>query len=433
MPVDIVEMFWRCTHCRKTNLGRNKACVDDQHGVGCGKPKEAVAEEWLPDDVSHTSDSVVTESTALGLLDKFKAGADVPCPFCNSLQWMVAGTCTNCTAPMDRGKREMEELREGSYDSGRPLEQPARFPARVQSLDFDDSPPPRATTATSWGSWIAPAGAILAVLGLSGAIYMACRTVEHPATVTATEWHYVAHVDRNTVVHEGGWSAPGDAFDVVNLGPRFHHYRDVLDHYETVHYKETVRDPDTCVTTPRVCTPVPRTCINNPRTCTITPRSCTTNKNGSATCSGGDQVCSGGGQTCTGGGESCSGGTQQCTSHSHEEDRTRQEPRYRQEPVNQDYYEWNIWRWIHNRDVPASGTDAAPEPPAAAAIALGERERVQMELTCSVAFTTDDDHKQYPYKPTDCDAEFRSLPKGTKKVLLVSAVGDVKIKPPTQK
>lgn len=442
MPVDIVEMFWRCTHCRKTNLGRYKECTADKHGIGCGKPKSETCEEWLPDDVSHTSAHVVTESTAPGLLGQFKAGADVPCPFCDSLQWMVNGTCTNCTAPMDRGRREVDELRTQSEDSGRPVTRvilpPAPPPraAPVRSYDVDDDEvrrTERTIAGNPRGPWLVALGIGAGVVALSGALYMACRTVEHPATVTATEWRYVAHVDRNTMVHESGWSAPGDAFDVANQGPRFHHFKDVLDHYDTEHYTETVKDPDTCVTTPRVCTPVPRTCTNNPQTCTTTPRSCTSNKNGSATCSGGDRVCSGGGQTCTGGGESCSGGNQQCTPHSHEEGRTRQVPVYRKEPVNQDWYEWNVWRWIPNRDVPASGTDAAPEAPGADKIALGERERVRMELTCSTTFTADDDHKLYPYKPADCDTEFRSLAKGTRKVLLVSPVGDTRIKPASQK
>lgn len=428
MPVDIVEMFWRCDRCnaKKTNLGRNKECTDDQFGKGCGAPKSIDAEEWLPDDVSHTSAHVVTETTAPGLLSKFKAGEDVPCQFCDSAQWMVNGTCTNCTAPMDGGRGQMDELRAQSQDSGRtsviiPPPAPRSRLVHEPVYDFDAGEAKRAERALRGGrvGWLPALGVALGVVALSGGIYMACRTVEHPATVSATEWRYVAHVDRNTVVHETGWSAPADAFDVVNQGPRFHHNRDVLDHYDTEHY--TVQE--SCGQT---CVPVPRVCTRIPQTCSTTPRTCTSNRNGSATCSGGDRVCSGGGESCSGGGQSCT--TKYCSVQ-----KERQKAVYRQEPVYQDHYEWNVWRWVPNRDVPSSGTDAAPEAPSADRIALGERERVRMELTCSVTFTTDDDHKQHTYKPADCDTEFRGLPKGTKKVLLVSAVGDVKVKLPTQK
>ncbi len=426
MPVDIVEMFWRCDRCnaKKTNLGRNKECTNDQFGIGCGAPKASDAEEWLPDDVSHTSAHVVTEDTVPGLLEKFKAGADVPCPFCDSLQWMVNGTCTNCTAPMDGGKREPSGLHEESYDSGAPVTVVPRRPSPVHKPvhDIGDEKVQRTSHAirnTSLSSTLAGLAVAATVILASGGIYMACRTVEHPATVTATEWRYVAHVDRNTEVHEEGWSPPGGAHNVVDQGLRFHHNRDVLDHYDTERYSVEESCGQTCTTVPRVCTKIPQSCIT-------TPRSCTPNKNGSATCSGGDRVCSGGGESCTGGGQSCS--TKYCTVW-----KDRQKPVYRQEPVNQNWYTWNVWRWIPNRDIPSTGTDAAPEAPSTDRIALADRERVLMELTCSVTFTADDDHRQYTYKPSNCDTEFRVLPKGTKKVLLVSAVGNVKIKPVTQK
>lgn len=423
MPVDIVEMFWRCTHCQKTNLGRHKVCSDDVHGIGCLKPKEDACEEWLPDDVSHTSSYVISRNVEPELHDNFAAGADVPCPYCRSLQWMVNGTCTNCTAPMDKGAHELEALRkEASVErEDVPIHSITKVAAPPQKQVYDTDPRQedaflRDVKRSSRGSWIM-AGSLAGVVLASGAVYLSCRTVERPATVTATSWQYVVLVYRDTVIHENGWNAPADAIDIVDQGTRFHHNQDVLDHYETEHY--TVREKcgqPTCVNVPRVCTKIPESCH-------ITARSCRSNKNGSATCSGGDRVCSGGGQSCSGGGQSCT--DQYCDA-----DKTRQRPVYRQEPVYQHYYEWNVHRWIHNRDVPSTGDDVTPVLPSSDLVALGNNERSVSTLTCAVTFVTDDkDHNQYVYKPTDCMSELKLLPRETKRTLLVNALGSISIKP----
>ena len=139
-----------------------------------------------------------------------------------------------------------------------------------------------------------------------------------------------------------------------------------------------------------------------------------------ATCTGGDTVCTGGGQTCT-------GGEQQCTHHSHQEPRERQVAVYRDDPVYRDHFRWTTWQWVPNRNVPASAHDVNPHPPSAAEVNLGEKERATFDLTCSVVFTNDDDHKREEYKPTDCAGAFQALPVGTRKRIRVGSLGGVEI------
>lgn len=419
MPVDIVEMFWECTHCKRPNLGRHKLCGGSDGKcsdgeLGCGKTKEDSCREWLPHDVSHTSASVVTEATAYGLIGKFKAGIDNKCRSCGTFNWRSVATCANCGRPQnEKTEREQQGRDENTLyakpvAASRPVvDAPVRTP-----LNEDDVIEESFMHAKV--DWHVPAAIGGGCILLGGLLYAIFHTVEIPATVTGTTWKYVVHVERNEVVHSNGYDPPGDAFNTINEGRRIHHYDRVVDHYDTERY--TVRE--SCGQT---CTPVPRVCTNVPQTCHTTSRSCTSNKNGSATCTGGDRVCSGGGQSCSGGGQSCL--TKYCTV-----DKTRQNPVYREDPVYRDFFNWDAWHWVHNRDVPITGTDANPHPPSSDQVALKDHERTTFDLGCNVVFTDDNDQQVHTYSPRGCDSEFLTLSVGTKKTIMVNSLGTVEIK-----
>ena len=230
--------------------------------------------------------------------------------------------------------------------------------------------------------------------------------------------------------------------------------------------------PRVCKDIPRVCRDIPKSCTTIPGTCTTTPRSCKSNKNGSATCTGGDRVCSpdrqsctgggqscsGGGQDCTGGGQDCrsggpaicipvpdtctgggedcvpehrdcTGGDQVCTPNSHVEHKSRIEARYRPVPVYRDHFKWTTWQWSHNRDLPqgAHDTNVLTLTPEQLGVVAHERVAGVDPVTCSVTFTTTDDHKTYEYKPADCAGAFQTLPIGAKRRLKVGPTGSIEI------
>lgn len=392
MPIDIVEMFWECTHCKATNKGRHKECQ------ACGKTKSEGCREWLPDDVTHGSEAVVTDDK---LLNKFEAGPDWKCRFCDSLEWRTDGSCANCGAPeAGEEKRQLKELEAESHDDGRPEEPEPPHQSTRPSINYDyDDDIPGGVGASPAPIDRLRVGLVAGGVVLAGVLaYAIFHTTTHHSTVTATDWTCTVHVERNQVMHHDGWSPDGDAFNVTDLGRRLHHYDHVIDHYDSVPYTYQ----EACGQT---CTPIPRTC-------TTTPRSCTSNKNGSATCSGGDRVCSGGGQSCR---------TNYCTRTGH-----RQEPAYRDVPVMREYYEWDRWEWVFNRNVVAAGNDVSPHLPASDAIALGGKERTSSDTKLHVVLTDDDDHKTHDYVPRDIN-EFQSLSTGTHRIIKVGTMGGVEI------
>lgn len=370
MPVDIVEMLWECTHCNSTVLGRYKECQN------CGKTKSTKCREWLPDDVSHTSSSVVTDKQ---LHSKFVAGPDWKCRYCNSLEWRVDGTCANCGSSQD------EEVS-------------AETPSEPTPKETDNDPSPLDIPKQSVSPFLRLLVTLFVACIFMLPIYYLFRTVSHRATVTETHWTYNVNVEREQIVTHDGFTPSGGAINIRPIGMRTVRYESVLDHYDTVSYTYQ----EACGQT---CTPVPRTC----RT---TPRTCKSNKNGSATCSGGDQICSGGGQSCS---------PKYCSKTG-----TRKEARYRQEPVNQMYYTWQQWDWIYNRSVQKKGIDVSPVMPDEIQINLGDHERQTSSLTMFVTFCNDDDHKCNNYTP-DSMPQFSTLPVGSHHTIRVNTLGFITI------
>ena len=288
----------------------------------------------------------------------------------------------------------------------------------------------------------------MAAVGLS---YCALRSTDHPAEVTDALWTYTVHIDSEGKVPDTGFDVPAGAVDIVDEGQKLHHNNYVFDHYETVHYDETVPDPDTCTTTPRSCTKNGNgsaTCTGGDRVCSPDRQSCT---GGGQTCTGGGQDCTGGGQdcrsggpaicipvpdTCTGGGEDCvpehrdcAGGETTCVHNSHLEHRTRQEAINRPVPVYRQHFRWATWKWAHSRDLPQGAHDTNVLEPTPARLGVVEHERIAGvdPTTCSVTFTTKDDYKTYAYTPADCTGAFQALAVGTKKRIRVNATGSVEI------
>lgn len=379
MPVDIVEMLWECTHCKETVLGRYKECQK------CGKTKSTKCREWLPDDVSHTSASIVTDTN---LHDKFVAGSDWQCRYCQSLEWRVDGTCANCGS--DQSDSPASNTSEKDDDKQTNLSTTSATVANLSEVQPSYKKPLANVLSLAIGIAIAFA----LIMGL----FSLFRTVQHPATVSETHWIYAVDVEREQIVTHDGFHPSGGAFNIHPLGMRTIRYESVLDHYDNVSYSYQ----EACGQT---CTPIPRTC----RT---TPRTCKSNKNGSATCSGGDQVCSGGGQSCS---------TKYCSKTG-----TRREARYRKEPVNQMYYSWEQWDWIFNRTVQTEGVDATPIAPSAEKINLGDRERKTSSLKMIVTFCNDDDHKCNTYAP-ESTIEFSTLSVGAKRNIRVNTLGFITI------
>lgn len=345
MPEDQIEMLWRCGDkgCNNENRGRFKKCER------CGRPKGTDDGFYMPGDISHEAAVTDTEE-----LRHATGGEDWSCRFCDSKQFRADGCCANCGVDQTTGEKRVTE-ESVSYDPDTDLD----FQRIKQQLWI------------KWGRFFTRS--FLPCIGVFIASYLLIawlrpRVVD--ATVSSISWHTVVHVDLYSKHYYDGFSPTGDAVDILPMGTRTHHYNHVL----VGHHDHAYNHRYSCGQT---CTPVPRTCYT-------TPRSCRSNKNGYATCSGGDRVCSGGGQSCS---------TKYCDETLHES-----VPDYIDVPVTAPYFQWKVWEWAHERDVPQDGADFTPvyADPQLQDHFRGDSERVAgRDMELSVFFTKDKESWTY--------------------------------------
>jgi hypothetical protein len=302
----IIEMTWRCSGCKRQNLGRYKSCQ------GCGNPKDASEEFEMP-AITELAPTV----TDPALLQMATAGPDWRCRFCGSHQRRSDQTCAHCGAP--------------SYAT--PLG-PPRTVAQT---------PGRKASGVGW-----------VLLGLLAFTWTGCwslmRYANQPyaASVSSATWEHVIDVERYALRTQEGFkeAIPADALDVKRIGKRVHHHDKVQTGFETQSVVNEVADGSRLETysVREVCG---EDCTTEPERCREV---CRSNSNGFATCR---QECSGGRRKCRP--RYCSG------TRTREVPRTRSEvlkirvPTYRDEPRYADAFSYKAWSWAHDRTVRERG------------------------------------------------------------------------------
>lgn len=285
----------------------------------------------------------------------------------------------------------VERAKRGAYRGGPDDRKADKTPPPIE-LEPESEPEPESWRPPFWTKRKKWAAVGLLAASLIGVLcYFLFRTRIVDATVTAVQWVHTVEVERYQITSGEGFAEdkPGDAFDVVSVGMRHHHYDRVPDGTKQVPYQEQYQCGENCTTTPRVCS---------------------SNQNGFKTCSGGDRVCS----------------PRYCTRTKY-----RTETKYRDVSVEKMYYHWKVWRWRHHRNVVANGTTDEPHWPSAEQIALnenlgrGEKERERRHTKYVVTFT-DTDGDEHSYKP-DGLGEFMDLRPGVQKRLRVGVARGTQI------
>lgn len=429
MPVDVFESKWQCHKCDAIMLGREERCSR------CRKFKDDKDIELAAVDLGPGQGLTDPE-----LLKKFKGGADWVCYYCGGHSRNSMGDCLTCGGGQaegtsradrienDRGQeiKDAQDAAVRAYNAKRgytptPLEDLPIEPPPPPLVGGDYRTPPRPESTTKkvvkeaalnarvgwagvtdayeegrddirealfrsrfpWEKLIIGAALVALIAGL---VYLLLPR-EYTANVDSVSWVHTVIVDRYSVHQHDGFEPTPGSFDLRDLGRRIHHYDTVLDHYETEHRTRRV----SCG---QDCKPV--------ESCRTTPRSCSNNKNGSITCSGGDRVCT----TRT-----------DCTTRYCNESYTVQEPKYREDPVYRNYYQWNIWEWAEHRRVAETGRTTETFWPTEEKVALnvglktGESERVREQGAYKVTFAVDSE--RYNYNP-ELLSEFRRYALGRK-------------------
>jgi hypothetical protein len=330
-----IELSWVCSSCSHRNLGRYQRCQQ------CDDPKDSSEQYEMPSDTK--SAASVTDAE---LLRMATAGANWRCAYCGSDQRAFDGSCKQCGAGADQGKSTA-------------LPPPPTAATEVLT-------PWRQLFQWGWRQKLAVAIGILGVVLIAGYLWVH-RERTYDATVGDVKWTHAITVERYAVWDRQGWrnEMPSAAFDIVSKGQQVHHYDQVLDGYTTEYYTVQTACGEDCTESAPTCHEV-----------------CTNNNNGFATCH-----------------DECSGGGRHCTTRYCNESRSRQVPRYRQEPRYAEAVAYKIWDWGDNRTVQATGNGTTgmrwPTEEARVGIGLsdGERERERRTATYDVTIRYDDSKK----------------------------------------
>ncbi len=342
------EMLWDCKGGHKGQLGRHTSCQV------CGRPKEENDDYY--DKGEARPENAVTDPQ---MKADAQAGALWKCRYCGCAERRNDNSCKNCGVSQDDGDKERFNVdKQKRFDEvNNPFQgvtNPYFEPSKPSSPpdDGSGSPPKRSRIPFLQLARI--------LVGIVGAAFLVWCVVwlftphKEIVQVTSVHWERSVHIDLNQVVHDTGFyeSEPNDAFNVQSLGMRFHHtdHRLVGNHIE--HYTRS----EVCGQT---CRPIPRVCVDVPKDCST---SCTSSKNGYKNCS----------KTCTGGGKSCSGGGQSCNDKYCDVDHTRRVDDYQDFPIMHEYFSWDMWRWLPERNATSQGDTLAVNWPE---FSLSNRER----------------------------------------------------------
>lgn len=396
-------MLWICpngsVHHKHVNLGRYKTCQS------CGRPKTDKEEFIMPDDIS-----VRANITDESLLRKAHLSEDLHCSFCGASRFADQQICLECGASQTSAddetqiqkdynnittqKKEHYSIKETKKDRNNDYaEQVSELEQRSTAQFQHKSKLP----------WIIGSSVFVLFVGL----FVAACPHHEPAKVSAVEWTYTVNIEKFHAIHDEGWSTPANAEDVQQLGSRIHHYVKVPNGTRHDWVTDGIRCGQSCYTTPR-------TCQKTPKTCSTVPRTCTSNKNGFASCTGGNTVCTGGGEYCTGGSTICS--PKMCLVEVQD---------YKDEPVMQTWYSWNVWRWDYTRNVQTSGNSIETWWPNDDKLALRanllprEDERISQKIEHYSVTLVSNSGRVLKYMPNS-KSEFTSLNIGTERLLRVS-------------
>lgn len=219
---------WKCDDCGTEVWGILRHCPN------CGA--NTTGKYYLPEGEPPTTEEEVRRI--------IQAGPNWQCRFCQSDNYGDTGFCTECGGSRDGTKRrrtreygaeEVPHTDEDVSHDGEPAGEPARTygHSSFASTRFDSSSnrwegSPRVDVSR----FMKPALIALVLLVIAGLVYLLLRPYEVHTAIDRFEWTRTIHIDQYRTVREGDWSIPAGG-RYVSDEQRIHHYNRVLDHYET--------------------------------------------------------------------------------------------------------------------------------------------------------------------------------------------------------
>lgn len=208
----IREGRWRCKHCQVENLGRHKVCVGLDENSGCGK-KRGKVKFYLPGNATIVTDPELIRLARSGPDDN---GQDVPEAEVNQTGHMsllsVADTGLERLAAPKPDKPALKLFGRNPTDLIR-MEKEARQEL-LRKIEV---------------------GLLIGAFLLAAAIvvwrtFFATFSVE--AHIESFAWNRSVNIESYQTVRESGWSLPLGG-QIVTSQWKIRHYEKVFDHYET--------------------------------------------------------------------------------------------------------------------------------------------------------------------------------------------------------
>lgn len=208
----IREGRWDCQYCGEVG-------ILGRHKVcpNCAHSRPEGTKFYLPPE-----EEVVEEA---GLQQQARLGPDWICEYCSSSNPADLTVCRHCNAPREATTPEQQVK---SYDLG---EVPT-----AGDMDLDTpperQPPPPPPQQRLQRKWLLPAIAAVALLCLGLLGFLLFRTDNVPVTVDNVNWQRTIQVQALQTVTEEGWQVP-DGGRILDQREEIHHYDQEIVGYET--------------------------------------------------------------------------------------------------------------------------------------------------------------------------------------------------------
>ena len=324
----------------------------------CGRSRPAGTKFYLADDEAVVADEETLQAAA--------TGPDWVCAFCGTSNAVDRETCRSCGAAHDADSHQQAVIDYGVGDA-----------PSTGDMTVDERPPPEpeAPPAANRNRLIVIGVAALVVLCIGlGAAFLIFGGREEGATVSNFEWQRDVAVEAYQTVEEEDWAVP-DGGRIQSQRQEIHHYDQVLDHTETRQreLQEQVQ-------------------VGNET-----------------------YVC---GQRDLGNGFFEDIECERPIYETQSRTETYEEPIYRQEPVYQTLYVYEIDKWIVVRTDEASGRDHSPAWPRSD---LGSDQREGERNESYVIFFTDENGETHRWETTL--AQWQAFEAGQEVVLKFDSFG----------
>lgn len=211
----LVEGLWDCSFCDNKRIrAGQKTCPN------CGHPQDESTKFYMPDAIEY-----VPEEKA----EKISRNPDWQCSFCGSLNSDNLDSCKNCGATKEDSEGNYFEMRQQEEEKKRKKEeQKAAFRGKVKK----EAPKKKEKVKKSLTKRVLLFFGIIAAI-IFGMIACFTPTVKN-VTIDDFDWERTIDIEEIVTHNESDWSLP-DGARLQHTKNEIKTYKDdVLDHYETV-------------------------------------------------------------------------------------------------------------------------------------------------------------------------------------------------------